>query len=150
MLFRSLAGIGISTCPEPSGGNSSFEVLFNPKNETTTWMDSCLVHVDLTGAIIGVMNTSTSGQGHETLVSTALGEVLERDPAGIRVPTLLVVGDRDADTPPHMARGYFERLVNAPCRRMVVIGDGTHNLMIERQRMQLFREVQLFMSEGRP
>ena len=63
---------------------------------------------------------------------------------------LLVVGDRDADTPPHMARGYFERLVNAPCRRMVVIGDGTHNLMIERQRMQLFREVQLFMSEGRP
>jgi len=31
-----LAGIGISTCLEPSGGNSSFEPLFNPKNETTT------------------------------------------------------------------------------------------------------------------
>ncbi|HZT62872.1 MAG TPA: molybdopterin cofactor-binding domain-containing protein, partial [Burkholderiales bacterium] len=38
-----LAGIGVSTCLEPSGGNSAFEVLLNPKNETTTWMDSCLV-----------------------------------------------------------------------------------------------------------
>ncbi len=80
-----LAGVGISTCLEPSGGNSAFEPLFNPKNETTTWMDSCLVRVDLSGAITGVMNTSTSGQGHETLVSTVLGEVLERDPATIRV-----------------------------------------------------------------
>ncbi len=80
-----LAGVGIATCLEPSGGNSAFEPLFNPKNETTTWMDSCLVRVDISGAITGVMNTSTSGQGHETLVSTVLGEVLERDPATIRV-----------------------------------------------------------------
>lgn len=80
-----LAGVGIATCLEPSGGNSAFEPLFNPKNETTTWMDSCLVRVDISGAITGVMNTSTSGQGHETLVSTVLGEILERDPATIRV-----------------------------------------------------------------
>ena len=80
-----LAGIGVSTCLEPSGGNSAFEVLFNPKNDTTTWMDSCLVRVDLSGAVTGVMNTSSSGQGHETLVSTVVGEVLERDPATIRV-----------------------------------------------------------------
>ncbi len=80
-----LAGIGIATCLEPSGGNSSFEPLFNPKNDTTTWMDSCLVRVDLSGAITGVMGTSTSGQGHETLVATVIGEVLERDPATIRV-----------------------------------------------------------------
>ncbi len=80
-----LAGIGISTCLEPSGGNSAFEPLLNPKNETTTWMDSCLVRVDLSGAITGVMGTSSSGQGHETLVSTVIGEVLERDPADIRV-----------------------------------------------------------------
>lgn len=80
-----LAGIGIATCLEPSGGNSSFEPLFNPKNDTTTWMDSCLVRVDLSGSITGVMGTSTSGQGHETLVATVVGEVLQRDPAGIRV-----------------------------------------------------------------
>jgi 2-furoyl-CoA dehydrogenase large subunit len=71
-----LAGIGISTCLEPSGGNSAFEPLLNPKNETTTWMDSCLVRVDLSGAITGIMGTSSSGQGHETLVSTVVGEIL--------------------------------------------------------------------------
>jgi 2-furoyl-CoA dehydrogenase large subunit len=80
-----LAGIGISTCLEPSGGNSAFEVLFNPRNETTTWMDSCLVRVDLSGAVTGVINNSSSGQGHESLVSTVLGEILERDPQTIRV-----------------------------------------------------------------
>ena len=80
-----LAGIGVSACLEPNGGNSAFEPLFNPKNETTTWMDSCLARVDLSGGITGVMNTSSAGQGHETLVATCLGEVLERDPAGIRV-----------------------------------------------------------------
>jgi 2-furoyl-CoA dehydrogenase large subunit len=80
-----LAGIGISTCLEPSGGNSAFEVLLNPKNETTTWMDSCLVRVDLAGSVTGVMNTSSSGQGHESLVSTVIGEILERDPATVRV-----------------------------------------------------------------
>ena len=48
-------------------------------------MDSCLVRVDISGAITGVMNTSTAGQGHETLVSTVLGEILERDPDTIRV-----------------------------------------------------------------
>ena len=79
------AGIGISTCLEPSGGNSAFEPLFNAKNDTTTWMEGCLARVDLSGAITGVMNTSSSGQGHETLVSTVIGEILERDPATIRV-----------------------------------------------------------------
>jgi len=80
-----LAGIGIATCLEPSGGNASFELLFNPKNETTTWMDSCLVRVDISGSVTGLMGTSSAGQGHETLVSTVVGEVLERDPATIRV-----------------------------------------------------------------
>ncbi len=80
-----LAGIGIATCLEPSGGNSSFEPLFNPKNETTTWMDSCLVRVDLSGSITALMGTSSSGQAHETLVSTVVGEILHRQPDDIRV-----------------------------------------------------------------
>ena len=80
-----LAGIGFATCLEPSGGNSSFEPLFNPKNPTTTWMDSCLVRIDLGGAITALMGTSSSGQAHETLVSTVVGEVLERQPDSIRV-----------------------------------------------------------------
>jgi 2-furoyl-CoA dehydrogenase large subunit len=80
-----LAGVGIACCLEPSGGNSAFEPLFNPKNETTTWMEACTVKVDLYGAIVVSMNTSSSGQGHETLAATVVGEVLERDPETIRV-----------------------------------------------------------------
>ncbi|HZT52379.1 MAG TPA: xanthine dehydrogenase family protein molybdopterin-binding subunit [Stellaceae bacterium] len=80
-----LAGIGISCCLEPSGGNSSFEPLLNPKNETTTWMEGCQLKVDLSGAIVAALGTSSAGQGHETLVATVVGEVLERDPETVRV-----------------------------------------------------------------
>ena len=80
-----LAGIGIACCLEPSGGNSAFEPLFNPKNETTTWMEACAIKVDLYGSVVVSMNTSSSGQGHETLAATVVGEVLERDPEAIRV-----------------------------------------------------------------
>lgn len=80
-----LAGIGVSTCLEPSGGNSAFEPLFNAKNPTTTWMDSCLVRVDLSGSITAIMGTSSSGQSHETLVAIVVGEVLQREPESIRV-----------------------------------------------------------------
>ena len=69
-----LAGIGIAACLEPSGGNSAFEPLLNPKNATTTWMDSCRISVDLSGAVTATMHTTSSGQGHETLVATVVGE----------------------------------------------------------------------------
>jgi 2-furoyl-CoA dehydrogenase large subunit len=80
-----LAGIGIAACLEPSGGNASFEPLLNPKNTTTTWMESCRISVDLTGSITATMHTTSAGQGHETLVATVVGEVLEIDPDRIRV-----------------------------------------------------------------
>ena len=80
-----LAGVGIATCLEPGGGNNIFEFLFNPKLEITTFVESVLMKVEPTGAITAVMCTTTSGQGHETLVSTIAGEELERDPDTIRV-----------------------------------------------------------------
>lgn len=79
------AGIGIAACLEPSGGNSAFEPLLNPKNSTTTWMDSCRISVDLSGGITATMHTTSAGQGHETLVGTVAGEVLGIDPDRIRV-----------------------------------------------------------------
>ena len=126
-----LAGIGISTCLEPSGGNASFEPLFNPKNDTTTWMEACLVRVDLSGAITGVMNTSSSGQGHESLVSTVIGEILERDPATIRVvradslsalPSNSPVGSRMAIMLGGAAAGAARKI------RETVIEIAAHNL----------------------
>jgi pimeloyl-ACP methyl ester carboxylesterase len=72
------------------------------------------------------------------------------NPANIRVPTMLIVAEWDADTPVHMAQTLFPKLVNAEPKRLVVIGDGTHGVMMEKNRMQLFREVQLFLDEPTP
>jgi CO/xanthine dehydrogenase Mo-binding subunit len=80
-----LAGIGVASCLEPSGGNSSFEPLLNPKNTTTTWPESCRLTVDALGTLTVTIHTTSSGQGHETLAATVAGEVLEIDPDLIRV-----------------------------------------------------------------
>jgi len=80
-----LAGIGVATCLEPGGGNNMFEYLMNPSAEVTTFMEGAEARIDADGCITGVMGTTTSGQGHETLVATILGEELERDPDDIRV-----------------------------------------------------------------
>ncbi len=72
------------------------------------------------------------------------------DPADIRVPTLLILAEWDADTPLYMAQTLFPQLVNAEPKRLVVIGEGTHGVMMEKNRMQLFREVQLFLDERAP
>ncbi len=67
------------------------------------------------------------------------------DPAAITAPVLLVVGDHDNDTPPSLAQGLFGALTNARYRRLVIVGDATHSLLIETQRMQLFACVQGFL-----
>lgn len=80
-----LAGVGIAACLEPSGGNSSFEPLLNDKNTTTTWMESCRINVDALGAVTATIHTTSSGQGHETLASTVIGETLGLDPEQIKI-----------------------------------------------------------------
>jgi pimeloyl-ACP methyl ester carboxylesterase len=72
------------------------------------------------------------------------------DPADIRVPTMLVLAEWDADTPVYMAQTLFPKLVNAEPKRLAIIGEGTHGVMMEKNRMQLFREVQLFLDERAP
>jgi CO/xanthine dehydrogenase Mo-binding subunit len=80
-----LAGIGIAACLEPSGGNATFEALLNPAITTSTFMDSCRINIDGMGAITATMHTPSSGQGHETLLSTVIGEVLQVDPDVVHV-----------------------------------------------------------------
>lgn len=134
-----LAGIGVSTCLEPSGGNSSFEPLFNPKNTTTTWMDSCLIRVDLNGAVTAVMATSSSGQAHETLVSTVVGEVLQREPDSIRVihadslsalPSNSPVGSRMAIMLGGAAAGAAKRI------RAKMLRIAAHNLGVAEEALE--------------
>ena len=63
---------------------------------------------------------------------------------------LLIIGELDADTPLYMAQAIFPLLVNAPTKKFVIIGDASHVMLTEKNRMQLFREVDLFFAEGRP
>ncbi len=94
-----LSGIGVVTTLEPGGGNSSFEPLLNPKNTTTTWPESCVVKMDRTGLITAMITTSTSGQGHQTLVATIIGEELRVDPDSIRVVHLDTLTGMPGNTP---------------------------------------------------
>jgi len=69
------------------------------------------------------------------------------DPGGIRVPTFLAHAEWDADLPSYMLYAYFSKLANAPYKRYVQIGEGTHTLIMEKNRMQLFQAVQQFLDE---
>ena len=71
------------------------------------------------------------------------------DPGAIRVPTFLAHAEWDADLPSYMLHAYFAKLTNAPYKRYVEIGEGTHTVIMEKNRMDLFREVQLFLDEAR-
>lgn len=66
------------------------------------------------------------------------------DPGAISAPTLLVTGAWDQVTPPDQAQGVFD-LLGSRVKRFVQIGAATHLLLLERNRMQLFQEVQLFL-----
>jgi pimeloyl-ACP methyl ester carboxylesterase len=69
------------------------------------------------------------------------------DPAEIRVPTFLTHAEWDADLPSYMLYEYFAKLTNVPYKRYVQIGEGTHTLLLEKNRMQLFQAVQQFLDE---
>jgi pimeloyl-ACP methyl ester carboxylesterase len=71
------------------------------------------------------------------------------DPARITVPTLIVVAEWDRVTPDEGAQALFHKLPSRSEKRLVEIGEGTHLVMLEKNRMQLFREVQLFLDEAR-
>jgi pimeloyl-ACP methyl ester carboxylesterase len=69
------------------------------------------------------------------------------DPGNIRVPTFLAHAEWDADLPSYMLYAYFQKLTNAPYKRYVEIGEGTHTVIMEKNRMQLFQAVQQFLDE---
>jgi pimeloyl-ACP methyl ester carboxylesterase len=73
------------------------------------------------------------------------------DPAKITVPTLLVQAEWDRDLPPYMAQTLFPLLVNSPGKRYVMLPEGTHTIVMEKNRLMLFETVQAFLDEaGRP
>lgn len=72
------------------------------------------------------------------------------DPAKLSIPVLVVVGEWDQDTPVSMAQTLFPKLTSAPWRRLSVLSGGTHTMLMERNRMLLFRSVSQFLEEPPP
>jgi pimeloyl-ACP methyl ester carboxylesterase len=70
------------------------------------------------------------------------------DPAKVTAPALLVTAAWDSDVPPMMARTLFPLLENSPGKRLVELAQGTHNVMMETNRLELFETVQKFLDEG--
>jgi pimeloyl-ACP methyl ester carboxylesterase len=71
------------------------------------------------------------------------------DPERIKNPTLVVVAEWDQVTPSQGAQALFHKLPSGPNKRLVEIGEGTHFVMLEKSRMQLFQEVQFFLDRAR-
>ena len=69
------------------------------------------------------------------------------DPEKIRVPTLLILAEWDQETPLYMAQEVFAKLVNTPYKRHVVLGEGTHWVALEKNRVHLMNQVQIFLDE---
>jgi pimeloyl-ACP methyl ester carboxylesterase len=72
------------------------------------------------------------------------------DPGKISVPTFLIHAEWDFDLPSYQAQAYFAELTNAPYKRLVEIGEGTHTVMLEKNRMQFYREIMGFLDEEDP
>ncbi|MBL8675033.1 MAG: alpha/beta hydrolase, partial [Rhodospirillales bacterium] len=70
------------------------------------------------------------------------------DPAGITAPTLIAVGEWDRDTPPALGLRLFSLLTNAREKRFALLGEATHTALMERGRLALFEQVQLFLEGG--
>jgi pimeloyl-ACP methyl ester carboxylesterase len=87
-----------------------------------------------------------NGAVADWLASWGAGKPFWR-PDRISVPTLVVQGEWDSETPPDMGLSVFANLTRAPARRYVLIGEGTHTLLLEKNREQLFRTVQGFLEE---
>jgi pimeloyl-ACP methyl ester carboxylesterase len=87
-----------------------------------------------------------NGVMYDILNNWASGKAMF-DPAKLTMPTILVVAEWDQDTKPYMAQTLFPLLTHAPQKRLVVVGEGTHTLMLEKNRMTLTSEVQKFFEE---
>lgn len=67
------------------------------------------------------------------------------EPERIRVPTQIVLGEWDVDTPASMAQELFSRLRHAPYKRLEILSRGTHSMALELNRIDLYHRTREFM-----
>ncbi len=80
------------------------------------------------------------------LADAAAGRLF--DPAKVTVPTLVTLGEWDREVTPAQALGLFQSMTGVAAKRFTVLGEGTHGIMLERNRGALFQAVQVFLEEA--
>ena len=70
------------------------------------------------------------------------------DPSKIKSPTLIIRGEWETVTTDEDAHWLFKALTNAPIKRDVLINGATHVMHLEKNRYQVYREVQSFLEGG--
>jgi pimeloyl-ACP methyl ester carboxylesterase len=70
------------------------------------------------------------------------------EPSDIASPVLLLHGEWDRDVPLDVAQNYFAQLRNTPYRRWVEIGEATHMMLMEKNRLQVFKAITDFFLES--
>ncbi len=69
-------------------------------------------------------------------------------PSDIVSPVLLVHGEWDRDVPIDLALAYFQQLSGAKHRRWLEVGEATHMLLLEKNRLIAYRAISSFFSEN--
>ena len=95
------------------------------------------------------MLRATNGVGQDSRNYWSAGKA-QYDPGKITVPTLILHAEWDADLPSYLAQNYFKQLKNTPYKRMIELSEGTHTVMMEKNRMQFFHELMGFLDEEKP
>src|SRR6201996_877476 len=72
------------------------------------------------------------------------------DPGKITVPTLILHAEWDADLPSYLAQNYFKQLTHTPYKRMIELSEGTHTVMMKKNRMQFFHDLFGCLDEEKP
>ena len=111
------------------------------------WADATFATDPVGSKLVPPVLRAPNGTVQDTREYWGTGKALY-DPANIRVPTFLAHAEWDADLPSYMLYAYFAKLANAPYKRYVEIGEGTHTIIMEKNRMELFQAVQQFLDES--
>jgi len=125
------------------------QALLIPPGVFEAWWDSTLATDPVGSRMTPPVLRACNGVGEEIRNFWLAGRPFY-DPGKIEAPTLVIHVEWEADPNSSMAQNFFEQLIHAPHKRIVQLMDCTHMVIMEKNRMQLFREVFGFLTETNP
>jgi pimeloyl-ACP methyl ester carboxylesterase len=117
-----------------------------PEGWFEKWLDATTASDPLSQTHTPPSIRATNGPIQDIREYWALGKKFY-EPKDITVPVLLVHAEWDIDVPIDSVQELFSEITDAPYKRWAEIGEGTHMVMLEKNRLQVFQAVQQFLDE---